>query len=145
MVYTERAPRWQQSPVAPVMRQASSAVRTALRWTFKTPCKATVIHLESRASRAQSVCSEAENSAILKRYQSISQSINQSVNQSINPSIDRSINQSINQSINRQIDRSINQSIDRSINQSINQSSVSRAVLCLDSGKGAVPCLHLAE
>ena len=44
VVCTEHAPRWRQSPVAPVMQQTSSAVRTPLRWTFKTPRKATVTY-----------------------------------------------------------------------------------------------------
>ena len=80
MVYTERAPRRQQLHVAPVMQQPNSPVSTLLEWILKKnelyikklkikeeEEKTTVTHSEPHATRAQWVCSRAENNAMQKR------------------------------------------------------------------------------
>ena len=61
-----------QFHVAPAMQQPNTAVSTPLLWIFKTKnkakralkCKATVTHSDLHTTRAQWVCSEAENRAI---------------------------------------------------------------------------------
>ena len=62
MVYTERAPRWQQFHVAPATQQIKHTV------SHFGGCsnKCTIVKLQSRATTAQCVCSESENSALLK-------------------------------------------------------------------------------
>ena len=64
MVYTEPAPRW-QFRVTPAMQHLNRAA-TTLADIQNTLCKVTVIHSELHyTTRAQWVCSEAENSAIV--------------------------------------------------------------------------------
>ena len=63
VVHTLCAPRQQQIYMAPVMEQPNSAV---IQWIFKTCCKKMRQSLiaNSRATRAQWVCSRTENGAI---------------------------------------------------------------------------------
>ena len=64
MVYTELAPRRQQFQAAPAMLQPDSACKYTTSVVFKMRHRKSLTHSESHATRAQWVCSRAENSAI---------------------------------------------------------------------------------
>ena len=67
---TQNTPRQQQFQVAPGMQEPNSSATTPLGWIFKVHCKkATVIHLESHATRARWICLQVENNAIYKSNQ----------------------------------------------------------------------------
>ena len=63
MVYTEHASKGQQFHVATAMQQLNSAVIISVA-IQNALCKAAVTHSESYTTRAQLVCSEAQNRAI---------------------------------------------------------------------------------
>ena len=64
MVYTERTSRVRQFHVAPAMEQLYSAVTTSVD-IQNALCEAADTHSEWNTTRAQWVCSEAENSAVV--------------------------------------------------------------------------------
>ena len=66
MVSTEHAPRRQQFHIASAIEQVNSTVTTSVDiQNTLCNCKATVTPSELRTTRAQWVCSEAKNSAVV--------------------------------------------------------------------------------